>query len=1057
MKKVVFSKYNRTRKKEYRLCTCIYEDAFGKKVEKRPLCPEAQAHVLSLRDKSLKMEGVYKNVRMLHPEISGASAVYPYLCGVTADSQLKNFIENSTQLIEELKKMNALLFEAGEGRKVTFESSSAFERIFGKQEFSGAEAVCPANIDMLYDNLMFADGSCYGMDCEWVLEVPVPAKFLEFRSLYYFYVKYRKLLEERWTLEAFLENFAIGADVLPAFLDMEAHFQNYVRGEAFENDERKACEKRVVSGEEIKNVKAYQQRIAELQQEVEERNAHISRLDEQALEQAEVVKGLQAERDRKKKTIREQEGQLAKLSEDIAYLNNLVHVKDGQLAERAQYVGELEAIIAKISRNPMYRVSRIPAKVVKKAFPRGSRRRKILGYIKRSILHPGQICRKLNGTSFNRMYGDIVLGEGYKVHGRVEFPYEAHPEVSIVIPVYNQVNYTYNCLVSILNNTKDVTYEVILADDVSTDATKKIRSFTRNVVVSRNSKNMGFLKNCNQAAAKARGEYILFLNNDTTVGDNWLRPLVELMEKRSDAGMVGSKLVYPDGRLQEAGGIIWKDGTGWNYGREQDPEMPEYNYVKEVDYISGAAVMIRSSLWKEIGGFDERFAPAYYEDTDLAFQVRQRGFKVLYQPHSVVTHYEGVSNGTDLNSGLKKYQVENARKFKEKWAEVLEKYHADGPEQLFLARDQSQNKKVVLFIDHYVPHFDKDAGSKSTFAYVKAFLGQGFSVKFIGDNYFKHEPYTTVLQQMGVEVLYGNWYALNWREWIAQNGKYFDIAFMERPHITIRYIDYFKEHSDARIIYYGHDLHYVREMREYALTHNPETLEHANSMRETEYECMEKSDVVYYPSYVEVEEIAKNNPDIRARAIPVYVYEEPNEVPCMDIHERKDIMFVGGFAHGPNADAVKWFVQEIFPEIQKKHPDIVFYIMGSNPPEEILALNSEHIVVKGFVSDEELDEFYRKCRMAVVPLRYGAGMKGKVIEAMYNKIPLVTTPIGAEGLKEYEDVMCVHEDAASFAECVNGLYENFDVLEQMISAMPEFIEKYFSLRAAMDIIAQDIE
>ena len=1056
MKKVLFSKYNRSRRREYQICTSVMEDGSGKKVEKRPLCPEASEHVCSLGKKSAGMRTVYKNIQILEPEIRENTAVYPFLEGVTADSQLREYLDDPNRLEEQLKEKNAFFFDAESRFVREFSCTEDFVQVFGERAFSGEAAVCPANIDMLYDNIMFSDGRYYCMDCEWVFDFPVPLKYLEFRSLYYFFVKYGKILKKYWTLEQFFEQFQISEEKLAVYMDMERQFQIYVHGENAEFDDRTGYEKHISSPEEIRNVRQYQRRIAELQEEEEERNQHILRLDSELKTLQADMQDLREELEERTQTLQDKERENYRLSEDIAYLNNLAHVKDEQIAERNRYAGELEAIIAKMRRNPIYRVSRVPAKIVRNAFPRGSRRRKLMGYMKRSLLHPGKTLKKLNGTSLNRVYGDLILGEGYKVHGRVKFPYEEHPQVSIVIPVYNQVCYTYNCLLSILQNTENVSYEVILADDVSADATKKLDHFTKNLVISRNTENMGFLKNCNQAAQKARGEYILFLNNDTTVGENWLRPLVELMEARKDAGMVGSKLVYPDGKLQEAGGIIWKDGSGWNYGREQDPEMPEYNYVKEVDYISGAAVMIRTSLWKQIGWFDETFAPAYYEDTDLAFQVRQLGYKVLYQPHSVVTHYEGVSNGTDLSSGLKKYQVENARKFKEKWAEVLEKYHADGPDQLFLARDQSQNKKIVLFIDHYVPHFDKDAGSKSTFAYIKAFLRQGFSVKFIGDNFFKHEPYTTVLQQMGVEVLYGNWYALHWKEWIAQNGKYIDIAFMERPHITIKYIDFFRENSPARIIYYGHDLHYVREMREYALTHDPKTYAHANQMRRTEYECMRKSDVVYYPSYVEVDEIAKNDAGIKARAIPVYVYEEPNQEPSPDIRERKNLMFVGGFAHGPNADAVKWFVQEIFPRILEKHPDIIFYILGSNPPEDILALNSEHIVVKGFVSDEELSSFYRTCRMAVVPLRYGAGMKGKVIEAMYNKIPLVTTPIGAEGLKEYQNVMCVHEDAGEFADCVNGLYEDFDRLNEMIEHMPDFIEKYFSLRAAMDIIAQDI-
>ena len=238
------------------------------------------------------------------------------------------------------------------------------------------------------------------------------------------------------------------------------------------------------------------------------------------------------------------------------------------------------------------------------------------------------------------------------------------PQVSIIVPVYNQIHYTYACLKSILENTRDVTYEIIIANDCSTDITSKIDKFVENINVITTEKNLRFLLNCNNAAKYAKGKYILFLNNDTQVQENWLEPLVSLIEKDDSIGMVGSKLVYPDGRLQEAGGIIWSDASGWNYGRLSNPQDSEYSYVKECDYISGAAMMIKHSLWKEIGGFDERFAPAYYEDTDLAFEVRKHGYKVMLQPASIVVHFEGISNGTDITSGQKLYQVKNSEKFK---------------------------------------------------------------------------------------------------------------------------------------------------------------------------------------------------------------------------------------------------------------------------------------------------------------------------------------------------------------------------------------------------------
>ena len=318
---------------------------------------------------------------------------------------------------------------------------------------------------------------------------------------------------------------------------------------------------------------------------------------------------------------------------------------------------------------------------------------------------------------------DLELIESEIQYEKLEFNFTENPLVSIVIPVYNQFDFTHKCLKSILDNTSDVDYEIIIADDVSSDETINISKYVNNIKVVRNEKNLGFLLNCNNAAKCARGKYVLFLNNDTQVQPDWLSSLVDLIESDETIGMVGSKLVYPDGRLQEAGGIIWNDASGWNYGRLDDPMKPEYNYVKEVDYISGASIMIRKSLWLEIGGFDERYVPAYYEDSDLAFEVRKHGYKVVYQPKSVVVHFEGISNGTDVGSGIKQYQVINHEKFVNKWKDVLEKEHFPNAENVFLARDRSKGKKCILIIDHYVPHYDQDAGSRTVFAYIKLFAG----------------------------------------------------------------------------------------------------------------------------------------------------------------------------------------------------------------------------------------------------------------------------------------------------------------------------------------------
>ncbi len=681
---------------------------------------------------------------------------------------------------------------------------------------------------------------------------------------------------------------------------------------------------------------------------------------------------------------------------------------------------------------------------------------KIRYYKKHPVRRAYRIARRIGGKvsrKVNPVLRKILPDSMY--YKKLAVPTFETPKVSIVIPVYNEFDYTYKCIKSIIENVKTVPYEIIIGDDESKDTTKKIKKIIKNIKVNINHSDHGFLMNCNRAAKLAEGEYIVFLNNDTLVKEEWLKSLVTLIESDETIGLVGSKLVYPDGSLQEAGGIIWKDATGWNYGRGQNPDMPEYNYVRECDYISGASIMISKALWEEIGGFDERFKPAYCEDSDLAFEVRKRGYKVCYQPKSVVVHFEGVSNGTDLSAGLKKYQVENNIKFKEKWKNELEGHYESG-QKPFCARERNYGKKVVLFIDHYVPTYDKDAGSKTTFQYIKMFLSKGYVVKFIGDNYAQMEPYTTTLQQMGVEVLYGPWYMEHIFEWIEDNKESISFVYLNRPHISIKYIDFFKNRTDIKVIYYGHDLHFLRTQREAELTGNKELMKEAEHWKSTELGLMRKAAISYYPSVIEENAIHEIDESIPVKAITAYVFDKFIENYQYDGEQRNGILFVGGFSHGPNVDAVKWFVEEIYSKVREKK-DIPFIIVGSNAPEEIKALHGNGIIFKGFVSDEELTELYRTSRMVVVPLRYGAGVKGKVVEAIYNGAPIVTTGVGAEGIVGVENVLSVKDDPTEFAEEILTLYDDMEKLATMGNATQKFIKENFSIEAVWKNIEEDFK
>jgi GT2 family glycosyltransferase len=632
-----------------------------------------------------------------------------------------------------------------------------------------------------------------------------------------------------------------------------------------------------------------------------------------------------------------------------------------------------------------------------------------------------------------------------------EFPYFANPEVSIIIPAHNGWGINYRCLRSVRENTEGVSYEVIFADDASTDETQYVNRFVKNVVHIRNSTNLGFLQNCNHAALFARGEYLHFLNNDTEVKGGWLSPLISLMQKDPSIGMAGSKLLYPDGRLQEAGGIIWQDASGWNYGHKQDPEAPEFNYVKEVDYLSGASILVRKALWEQLGGFDERFSPAYCEDSDLAFAIRKEGYKVVYQPLSEVIHHEGFSHGTDDSTQngaptIKSYQRVNSLKFAEKWRTELEGQFPNAVNP-YWTRDRSRDKPTIVVIDHYVPHFDKDGGSRTTFQYLELFTELGMNVKFIGDNFYRHEPYTTILQQKGIEVLYGSYYAENWLNWLTDNERYIDYIFLNRPHISIKYIHHIKNNMHGKIFYYTHDLHFYRELMEYEITGQADKLKSSASWKQMEYTLFAGSDVVLTPSIKEKAIIQPDFPDKSIEVMPAFFYPSIDE-PIRDFAERRDILFIGGFTHGPNIDGVLWFAGEVMPLIKEKNAAIRLIVVGSNTPAEITRLESPNIIIKGFVTDEELDQLYRSVRFSVIPLRFGAGLKGKTVESLSKALPIVSTSFGLEGLPEIGTIAAPFDTAEEFANAVTALYEDTSRLTAFSVAAAAYARQHFTKESA---------
>jgi GT2 family glycosyltransferase len=626
------------------------------------------------------------------------------------------------------------------------------------------------------------------------------------------------------------------------------------------------------------------------------------------------------------------------------------------------------------------------------------------------------------------------------------------PLVSIIIPVYGQHLLTFSCLASIQRcATPQIPFEVIVIDDCSPEPAETALSVVSGIRHMRNEENLGFLKTCNKAAALARGEYVLLLNNDTLVTPGWLSAMLGTFSQRANVGMVGAKLIYPDGRLQEAGGIVWRDGSAWNWGRDQDASLPAFNYLREVDYCSGACLLLQRSFWEEVGGFDERYVPAYYEDTDLAFRVREAGKRVYYQPASVVVHFEGKSSGTDVTQGVKKHQVINQQTFLARWHHVLTRHRLNGL-MPHLERDRYA-KRRVLVLDACMLTPDQDSGSLRMFELLGLMARLDAKVTFLADNLEYREPYVSQIENLGVEVLYHPVHS-NVLRFLERSAADYEVIVLSRATVAVKYVDVVRRVAPrAKLVFDTVDLHFLRQEREAELSGDSLQKAAAARMKAQELSIMQRCDVTLVVSPVEQQLLSQIAPSVHLAIVSNVHVAMPG---ARGFDERSGAIFIGGFRHPPNLDAITWYAESVLPILRQSGANIVTTVIGSNVPPSLAKYAAEDFIIAGFVAD--ISPYYDAARMSISPLRYGAGVKGKVNMAMQYGVPVIATAASVEGMHLTSGVdVFMADDPSSFADAMITVNTNAALWEQMRTHGLSNIETYFSRRTASRALAELLE
>ena len=608
----------------------------------------------------------------------------------------------------------------------------------------------------------------------------------------------------------------------------------------------------------------------------------------------------------------------------------------------------------------------------------------------------------------------------FKSHS-FNFSVQANPEVSIIIHGINDLKMILNCLYAIEKYNQNISKEVIVINEDT--ANQEYLEKIKGIILINNEDSNGLTQAINHSIEKAKGKFIYLLDSHVLVQENYLSSLIEVLNTKENVGAVGSKIISAENTIIEAGNLVFENSEIIELGKSDAIDAPQFNFVRKVDFCTGSLLFSKINQKGDLNLLNENFSLSCFAVADLCLKLkREEDLNTYYQPLSEVICFNNSFKTTTNNDKVD---------FANHWNSYFtNKKNVKSEKTNYRCHYKIPN---FLFLEENMPKPDQDSGSRRFMEILKILQRNGhhivLAVKHFDET--KDSDYIPYFQNAGVEICRDYVNAqnkiINVEHQVVNALSYVDVIWIFRPLGFNHWYNLINgKINGQKIIYDMVDLHYLRLEREnnYIDVVTKEREKEINFFKEKEYAGMNISDAVISISDEEKNTVSENGVK-KDKIFTVSNIHKPVENVPLSFSEREGLLFIGGYNHLPNIDAVKFLHAQILPLVWAKNNQIKIFILGPDFPADLKEkYHSDRFQILGY--QETVDFWFENSRVFVAPLRYGAGVKGKIGQALEFKLPVITTGIGAEGmsLEDAKTALISDENPQNFADKILELYDN---------------------------------